>query len=99
MQHLTRAIWALFSIAVHGAIGMVCYAAFVGDLIDPTSAQFWAWLGAWPVMLAISFLGWVLWAIGAIIGIIIIIIIVFGWATTFVKSYRDANRARRERQS
>ena len=75
MQHVTRAIWALFSIVVHLCIGAGCYAFFVADLVDTSSAQFWAWVGAWPMMLIVTFWGTIwgvlLWIAGFFAAIVV----------------------------
>ncbi len=80
MQHVTRAIWALFSIVVHLCIGAGCYAFFVADLVDTSSAQFWAWVGAWPMMLIVTFWGTIwgvlLWIAGFFAAIVVIVLVI-----------------------
>lgn len=80
MAHLTRAIWALFSIVVHLCIGAGCYAFFVADAVNTGSAKFWAWIGAWPLMLIITFWGTVstilIWIVGAVVALAVVALIV-----------------------
>lgn len=87
MQHLTRAIWALFFVGVHAAIGMACYAHFVADTITPGSALFWGWLGAWPIMLLLMVAKWVLIGAGIIVAIVIAFVLAVG-IPEFIRSYR-----------
>lgn len=94
MQHLTRTIWALFSIGVHAAIGMACYAAFVADYIDPSSALFWAWLGAWPIMLLLMAAKWVLIVLGGLLALLVVIVLLIG-IPAFIRSYREDQARRR----
>lgn len=98
MQHLTRAIWALFSIVVHLCIGAGCYAFFVADLVDTSSALFWAWLGAWPIMLVVTFWGAVmkglLWVVA--VGVFILCVV---WLVGFISMRRKAYLERINRGS
>lgn len=79
MQHITRLVWALFSIAIFLGVGALCHAQFVGDLFDPDSMMSWGWLLAWPIGLLLVFLKWVLIGVGVLI-VIVVLIAVFAWA-------------------
>lgn len=81
MPDLNRTLQTLFWIGVYAAFGMAGYSQFVGDLVDPTSAQFWAWLGAWPAMLFMMFSPIVLKVIGWAILIVFIIFMILWIAT------------------
>lgn len=92
MQQLTRVLWTLFAIGVYAAVGMTGYSAFVGDLIDTSSAQFWAWLGAWPIMLIALFFGtalkFLLWGLG-IAFLVFFLIWLIGTISLLIKNRRN----------
>ena len=98
MQHLTRAIWALFSIVVHLCIGAGCYAFFVADLVDTSSALFWAWIGAWPLMLVVTFWGGIATALLWIVGVALAIVFV-AWLVGTISLRRKAYLERINRGS
>lgn len=91
MQHLTRAIWALFSIAVHLGVGALCYSHFVGPTIQPQSAIFWGWLLAWPAALLLVFAKWLLWGIGALVALAVAVLIVVA-AVSFIRAAIKGSR-------
>lgn len=85
---MTRAIWALFAIVVHLCIGAGCYAFFVADLVDTSSALFWAWLGAWPLMLVVTLWNSIWTALVWILAVVVAILFVF-WVLGTLKMHRD----------
>lgn len=82
MQYLNRILQTLFWIGVYAAFGMAGYSQFVGDLIDPMTAQFWAWLGAWPAMLVILLITPVLKWAAIIIGVAAAILFIIWFVGT-----------------
>lgn len=91
MPDLNRILQTLFWIGVYAAFGMAGYSHFVGDMIDPGTAQFWAWLGAWPAMLAILLITPALKWAAIIIGVAAVILFIL-WFVGAMSLLRKTRR-------
>lgn len=70
--------WIIF-IAIYVAFGLAFGVVLDQPIHSVSGGYFWAWLLAWPLIIAFSMLKWILIVMAAIIGLIVCFVFIVAW--------------------